>query len=283
VVSASEQVSQGNLDVQVQARGNDELAVLAHSFNQMVDGLREGSLYRDLLGRAVSPEVRDTLRNTLQAGGLRLEGQDAMATVLLADVVGYTNLSESEPPTTILNWLNELFGRLVPAISSYSGIINEFSGDSLLAFFGILPTPLHIGESAYLACRASLDMLNALEELNRVRAKRGDPVLRMGIGINTGPVTAGGLGAENRLHYTIIGDTVNTTQRIERIAHLLPENAVMIGRPTALALWENRDHFKLQLYGEHIVKGKEEALEVFRLFSKNSVIGYSLEDLDLYS
>ena len=283
VVSASEQVAQGNLDVQVEADGNDELAVLAHSFNQMVDGLREGSLYRDLLGRAVSPEVRDTLRNTLQAGGLRLEGQDAMATVLLADVVGYTTLSESQPPTTILNWLNELFGRLVPAISSYSGIINEFSGDSLLAFFGILPTPLHIGESSYLACRAALDMLNALEELNHLRLKRGDPVLRMGIGINTGPVTAGGLGAENRLHYTIIGDTVNTTQRIESIAHLLPENAVMLGKPTVMALWEHIDHFKFQPYGEHIVKGKEEALEVFRLFSKNSVIGYSLEDLDIYA
>jgi adenylate cyclase len=282
VVNASEQVSQGNLDVHVHIDGNDEVAVLAHSFNHMVDGLREGSLYRDLLGRTVSPEVRDTLRDTLQAGGLRLEGQDALATVLLADVQDFVTLSENEDPTTILHWLNELFGRLVPIITSYSGVVNEFSGDALFSFFGILPTPLHIAESAYIACRAGLEMLNELKVLNDLRYRRGDPVLRMGIGINTGPVTAGGLGAENRLHYTIIGDTVNTAQRIESIAHMLPESAIMISKPTAIAIWDNRSQFRLQPYGEHLVKGKQEALKVYRLFPGDSTTGFPLEELDLF-
>jgi class 3 adenylate cyclase/ActR/RegA family two-component response regulator len=282
VVNASEQVSQGNLDVHVHIDGNDEVAVLAYSFNHMVDGLREGSLYRDLLGRTVSPEVRDTLRDTLQAGGLRLEGQDAMATVMLADVQDFVTLSEHEDPTTILHWLNELFGRLVPIVTSYSGVVNEFSGDALFAFYGILPTPLHLAESAYLACRAGLGMLNDLKVLNDLRYRRGDPVLRMGIGINTGPVTAGGLGAENRLHYTIIGDTVNTAQRIETISHMLPESAIMISKPTAIAIWDNRSHFRLQPYGEHLVKGKQEALKVYRLFPGDSHSGFPLEELDLF-
>ena len=82
VVEASAEVAQGNLEVQVDAVGNDELAVLAHSFNQMVSGLREGSLYRDLLGRTVSPEVREELRRSFGSGDVRLEGQDAVATVL---------------------------------------------------------------------------------------------------------------------------------------------------------------------------------------------------------
>jgi len=282
VVNASEQVSQGNLDVHVHVDGNDEVAVLAYSFNHMIDGLREGSLYRDLLGRTVSPEVRDTLRDTLQAGGLRLEGQDAMATVMLADVQDFVTLAENENPTTILHWLNELFGRLVPIITSYSGVVNEFSGDALFAFFGILPTPLHIAESAYISCRAGLEMLNDLQVLNDLRYRRGDPVLRMGIGINTGPVTAGGLGAENRLHYTIIGDTVNTAQRIESISHMLPESAIMISKPTAIAIWDNRGHFRLQPYGEHLVKGKQEALKVYRLFPGDSNSGFPLEELDLF-
>jgi adenylate cyclase len=282
VVHASEQVSLGNLDVHIHTDGTDEVAVLAHSFNHMVDGLREGSLYRDLLGRTVSPEVRDTLRDTLQAGGLRLEGQDAMATVILADVKDFVTLSEHEDPTTILNWLNELFGRLVPIITSYSGVVNAFSGDALFAFFGILPTPLHIAESAYLACRAGIEMLKDIKLLNDLRHQRGDPLLRMGIGINTGAVTAGGLGAENRLHYTIIGDTVNTTQRIETIAHMLPESAIMISKPTAIAIWDNRSQFKLQTYGEHLVKGKQEALKVYRLFPGDSTMGFPLEELDLF-
>jgi len=262
--------------------GNDEVAVLAHSFNQMVDGLREGSLYRDLLGRTVSPEVRDTLRDTLQAGGLRLEGQDALATVMLADVKDFVTLSEDEEPTTILRWLNELFGRMVPLVTSYSGVVNAFSGDSLFAFFGILPTPLHIAESAYLACRAAVEMQKDLEILNDLRTRRGDPAIRMGIGINSGPVTAGGLGAENRLHYTIIGDTVNTTQRIETIAHMLDESATMISKPTAIAIWDSREHFRLQPYGEHMLKGKHEALKIYRLFAGDSGRGLPLEEIDLF-
>jgi adenylate cyclase len=283
VVDASAQVSQGNLDVQINPRGNDEVAVLAASFNMMIDGLREGTLYRDLLGRAVSPEIRDTLRDTLRSGGLRLEGQDAMATVMLADVQGFTTISELEDPTTILNWLNELFGKVVPIITSYSGVINEFSGDALFAFFGILPTPLHMAESAYLACRAGLEMLFEIEDLNENRKSRGDPPMRVGIGINTGPVTAGGLGTENRLHYTIIGDAVNTTQRIEGIAHQLPESAVMISKPTAIGIWDHRDQFRLQPHGEHEVKGKKEVLEVFRLYPKGAKEGYRLEDLEIFS
>ena len=283
VVDASAQVSQGNLDVQINTKGNDEVAVLAASFNMMIDGLREGTLYRDLLGRAVSPEIRDTLRDTLRSGGLRLEGQDAMATVMLADVQGFTTISELEDPTTILNWLNELFGKVVPIITSYSGVINEFSGDALFAFFGILPTPLHMAESAYLACRAGLEMLSEIEDLNENRKSRGDPPMRVGIGINTGPVTAGGLGTENRLHYTIIGDTVNTTQRIEGIAHQLPESAIMISKPTAIGIWDHRDQFRLQPHGEHEVKGKQEVLEVFRLYPKGAKEGYRLEDLEIFS
>jgi len=282
IVNASQQVSQGNLDVRVISDGNDEVAVLAHSFNQMVDGLREGSLYRDLLGRTVSPEVRDTLRDTLQAGGLRLEGQDALATVMLADVKDFVTLSEDEEPTTILRWLNELFGRMVPLVTSYSGVVNAFSGDSLFAFFGILPTPLHIAESAYLACRAAVEMQKDLEILNDLRTRRGDPAIRMGIGINSGPVTAGGLGAENRLHYTIIGDTVNTTQRIETIAHMLDESATMISKPTAIAIWDSREHFRLQPYGEHMLKGKHEALKIYRLFAGDSGRGLPLEEIDLF-
>lgn len=281
VVKASSEVAQGNLDVHLYSNGNDEVAVLAHSFNRMIDDLREGSLYRDLLGRTVSPEIRDTLRDTLSAGNLRLAGQNAMASVMLADVQGFTTLSESEDPATVLEWLNELFGKLVPIITTYSGVVNEFSGDSLFAFFGILPRPLPMVESAYLSCRAGLDMLAVIQDLNRIRDRRGDPKLSVGIGINSGPVTAGGLGTEDRLHYTIIGDTVNSTQRIEAIAHQLPESSLMISKATAIAIWDQRDQFRFMTYGEHVVKGKRETLEVFRLVPKTHPEGYSLEQLGL--
>ncbi len=215
VVRASTQVAGGNLDVRVQPSGQDEVTVLAHAFNHLVGGLREGSVYQDLLGRTVSPEVREQLRETFATGKIDLGGQTAMASVLMADIRGFTTISEATDPGKLMTWLNEFFGELVPIIVKHSGIVNKFDGDAVLAFFGVLPRPLAADMSAYYACKCALEMLDAISDINMRRAERGEPTFVTGIGLNTGLVTAGALGAADRLHYTIIGDTVNTAQRIE--------------------------------------------------------------------
>lgn len=265
VVQASTEVAKGNFDVRLRIKGNDEIAVLAHSFNRMVVGLKDGQLYRNLLGRTVSPEVRDQLRSNLATGDLQLQGQFAIATILMADIHDFTTLSEREDPTTVMVWLNELFSELVPIITYYDGVVNEISGDALFSFFGILPQPQEAAESAYLACQAGLEMLLAMERINLRRSERGDSPLTIGIGINTGPVTAGGLGSQDRLHYTVIGDTVNTTQRIETLAHQFEQSAVMISKQTLISMWDRRTEFNIESYGNVTVKGKQDELEVYRL------------------
>jgi adenylate cyclase len=199
----------------------------------------------------------------------------------MADVQGFTTISEKENPSTVLNWLNELFGELVPIITSFGGVVNEFSGDAMFTFFGILPRPLDGAESAYLACRAAVEMLAAVGRINERRESRGDPLLNLGIGINTGPVTAGGLGAEDRLHYTIIGDTVNTAQRIEALAHQFGESGIMVSKQTLIALWDKRDNFNLEAQGVYIVKGKEEKLLVYRLWPAGVDVSLDVEMVDL--
>jgi len=265
VVQASTEVAKGNFDVRLRIKGNDEIAVLAHSFNRMVVGLKDGQLYRNLLGRTVSPEVRDQLRSNLATGDLQLQGQFAIATILMADIHDFTTLSEREDPTTVMVWLNELFSELVPIITYYDGVVNEISGDALFSFFGILPQPQEAAESAYLACQAGLEMLLAMERINLRRSERGDSPLTIGIGINTGPVTAGGLGSQDRLHYTVIGDTVNTTQRIETLAHQFEQSAVMISKQTLISMWDRRTEFNIESYGNVTLKGKQDELEVYRL------------------
>ncbi len=266
VVEASSKVAEGNLDVQVQPEGSDEIAVLAHSFNYMVSGLREGNVYRDLLGRTVSPEVREELRRSFARGEIKLQGQEAVATVLMSDIQRFTTLSEAEDPTTIMSWLNEYFGEIVPVITRHGGVISKFEGDAALAFFGILPRLLPPDESAYQACEAALEMLDAVERLNERRQRRGDPPLITGIGINTGPVTAGGLGSEDRVQYTIIGDTVNTTARLEGLTRQFGEtSSAVISQHTLFALRDKRHAFVLESLGVHNVKGKEEQLLVYRL------------------
>ena len=269
LVAASSEVAQGNLEIKVDSTGNDEMAVLAHSFNSMVAGLQEGSVYRDLLGRTVSPEVRDQLRQTFTSGNLRLEGQEAVATVLMTDIRGFTTLSERSDPSTVLTWLNEYFGRLVPIIQANGGVVNKFDGDAMLAFFGILPRRQSPKNGARAACEAALEMLQVIEQLNQERIQRGDPPLITGIGINTGVVIAGGLGTSDRLHYTIIGDTVNTTQRLESLTRqMFAGSGVVIGHTTYLALAEHTTEFDLEPAGMHAIKGKSDQLLIYRMREK---------------
>ena len=271
MVQASGQVAQGDLEVKVDPAGNDEVAVLAHSFNHMVSGLREGSIYRDLLGRTVSPEVREQLRQTFAAGDLRLEGQNAQATVLMTDVREFTSIAEKEDPTTILTWLNDYFGELVPIITAHSGVVNKFDGDAILAFFGILPRLLPPQESAYLACCVAVQMLKSIDQANARRLAQGVPPFKMGIGINTGLVTAGGLGAADRLQYTIIGDTVNTTQRLESYTKVFAESGAVVSHHTVEALGERCREFQLESLGLQSFKGKSEQLEIYRLWPANAI------------
>ncbi len=266
LATASSQVAQGNLEVKVDSQGNDEVAVLSHSFNYMVAGLQEGSVYRDLLGRTVSPEVREQLRQTFETGNLRLAGQQSVATILMTDIRGFTGISERADPATVLTWLNEYFGRLVPIITAHGGVVNKFDGDAMLAFFGILPKRLTPKQGAYSACKAALEILQAVDELNTQRLAREEPALITGIGINTGVVIAGGLGSNDRLHYTIIGDTVNTAQRLESLTRqVYSTSGILIGQSSAMALGEFGSDFQLYPAGSFAVKGKSDQIKVYRL------------------
>jgi adenylate cyclase len=271
VVDASAKVAAGDLEVHVDSQGQDEVAILAYSFNQMVAGLKEGFLYRDLLGRTVSPEVREELRHGFASGNVRLEGQEAVATVLTCNIRGFTTLAEKEKPATVLNWLNEYFDTLVPIVIAHDGVISTFEGDAMLVFFGILPRPLSPQESAYQGCKTALAMLEAVELLNHTRLEQGDPSLSVGVGINTGPVTAGALGSSDRLHYTIIGDTVNTTFRMETLTQQLgQQSSAIISQHTLFSLRDKRHEFKLEPLGAHTLRGKVEQLLVYHLCTRHN-------------
>ncbi len=265
VVTAASEVSQGKWDVSVEPKGDDELAVLAHTFNYMISHLKEGEIYRDLLGRTITPQVRDQLRKGLASGNLKLEGQNTIASVMITDIRGFTVIAESEAPTTVLGWLNQYWGELVPIINAHDGVTNEFVGDSVMAFFGVLPMTLDASESARQACMAAVDILQAVKSMNLQRVEKGEPPMVTGIGINTGAVAAGGMGTADRLHYSIIGDTVNVTQRLESLTKELGETSAIISEDTYEALGKYQDDFMIKPMGSHVFKGKSEPIKVYRL------------------
>jgi adenylate cyclase len=92
----------------------------------------------------------------------------------MSNIHGFTRLAETAEPATVLTWLNEFFGEMVPLITAHDGVVSQFEGDALMAFFGILPRPLPPQESAHEACQAALDMLAAVEKLNARRIARGE-------------------------------------------------------------------------------------------------------------
>ena len=136
----------------------------------------------------------------------------------------------------------------MPIITANNGVVNKFDGDAMLAFFGILHRLLSPKQSAYSACLAAIEMLSAIDRLNLMRVERGNSPLSTGIGINTGMVTAGGLGTSDRMHYTIIGDTVNTTQRLNPTRQLFNVWGVLISKSTYNALGEYRSQFRIDLW-----------------------------------
>jgi adenylate cyclase len=187
-------------------------------------------------------------------------------TVMLTDVAGFTSLAERSAPEAMREFVNRHFTMLEACVEAESGTVPQFIGDSMLAFWGAPdPQPDHAAR----ACRAALRIKAALEEENRERAARGEPPVCIRIGINTGQVTAGNVGAPSRSSYGIVGDTVNTTQRIEQLAKL-----VCPDRPAAAAAVlvsaATRDQagdaaFLFTDAGLHPVRGRQEAVRIFRL------------------
>jgi class 3 adenylate cyclase len=200
------------------------------------------------------------------SGNVRLEGQEAVATVMMSSIRGFTSFSEKADPTTVFRWLNEYFSSLVPIVIANNGVVNKIDGEAMLAFYGILPEMLSPQHSAYAACQAAMEMIATVERLNLQRVERGEPPLSPGIGITTGMVAAGGLGTSDRLHYTIIGDTVNTAQRLETLSRqLFNVPSVIISQETYQALGDYRDRFRLDSLGPYVAKGKTEQIQIYRL------------------
>jgi class 3 adenylate cyclase len=170
-----------------------------------------------LLGRFLPPAAFARVMNAPDAG-LSLGGGAVTLTVLAADLRGFTSMSENLAPEEVVRQLNDYHGRMLEEIDRADGALDKFIGDGILAIFGYrLGAPAQAadhGASAALMCARG--MLSALESLNAARAAQSLPPLAMGIGVHTGTVVAGNIGAPGRrLEFTVIGDTVNTASRLE--------------------------------------------------------------------
>jgi len=215
--------------------------------------IAQQSLQRSALERFLSPEVVEMV---VANPDIRLGGINQEVTVMFADIRGFTTMSEEMEPGRVVEILNEYFTRVTDVIFDNGGTLDKYIGDAVMAVFG---APISKGNDAAAAVNSAIQIQRLLVELNRDAAARQWPELRVGIGINTGSAIAGNIGSPRRLDYTVVGDAVNTAQRLMTNA---AGGQILISESTARKLGKT---FDLERLPELKVKGRSEAVPVFRV------------------
>jgi adenylate cyclase len=214
---------------------------------------------RESFGRYVG---RDVL-SQIVAESPTLGGERREVSILVSDIRGFTTISEKLPAETVAAHLNAYFPAMVGAIFAHRGTVDDFIGDGILAVFG---APIADPDHASQAVRAAVAMQQALQELNRDWETRGSPTLRMGIGVHTGVVFVGNVGSLERAKYTVIGDAVNATARLEGVNKELGTSILM----TEKTLHAIGDLADVRPRGDVVVKGREEPLRVYEVVGLRS-------------
>lgn len=255
----------------------EEIRLLERSLNLTVNPLTnpEGGVRGGLVVlEDISREKR--MKNTMYrymtpnvAEQVMALGDDAMmvgerkeVTILFSDIRGYTTITENMEAAEVVKLLNQYFETMVEAVFNYEGTLDKFIGDALMAVFG---APLPLENHALMAVLSALDMRRRLKEFNKSR--RGAPELKIGIGISSGEVVSGNIGSQKRMDYTVIGDGVNLSSRLEQITKLYGCDIVL-------------SEFTYELCQEQIwvreldkvrVKGKQQGVSIYELIGDRSL------------
>ena len=242
---AAQQVGRGDLSVRVPLTTTDESGELTQTFNRMVGGLEQRERLREAFGVFVDPDLAERVLEE----GPDLSGEEIDVSILFMDIRGFTAFAERSEPREVVARLNDLFSGVVPIVLAQEGHANKFIGDGLMAVFG---APNRLTDHADRAVAAGLAIVRLVRD-------RWGGELRVGVGINSGPVVVGTVGGGGRLDFTVIGDVVNTAARVESATRDTGDDILITDATRGLLaedqLWEARRPIDL--------KGKSRSIELF--------------------
>lgn len=251
-------VSKGQFDIHARAQvtSNDEVGDLAVAFDNMTEGLKERDKVKNLFSKFHGSSVaEDLLQKDIGVGG-----QNKEVTVFFSDIRGFTSFSEKRTPEEVVDMLNSYFEVMVGIINKHGGVVDKFIGDAIMAVWG---APQESPDDTQKAVKACLEMRKSLLDLNQKRESKGEPPIMIGMGLHCGRAISGTIGSSERMEYTVIGDTVNMTSRIE--ASTKAFGADLLVSETVVQKVE--DHFKFTVAGSAEVKGKSEPLKLYKCHS----------------
>jgi len=232
-----------------------ELDDQSKSFNAMLRALHWFELY------VPKKIVESLIKQNIQVGDDISKTQEI--TVMFTDIVDFSSASENMTAREVASYVNEHFNLLAECIEAEDGIVDKFIGDSVMAFWG---APDIQNDSAKRACQTAVTIRAKIHNDNAKRRSNGKAPIHIRIGIHTGPAIAGNIGSSGRLNYTIIGDTVNTGQRLEQLGkEVYPsdtEVSILVSQNT---IQMQGSDFQFVSAGEYKLKGHNHAIEVFKL------------------
>ena len=230
--------------------------------NRLISAMKRQAIVQDNLRRIISPHLINDVLN----GKIKLEksGSRHNATVLFADIRGFTRMSEENPPEEIVALINDYCERMVACIFRHEGSLDKFVGDEVMAVWGAgVPVENH----ALHAVQCAVDMMSAIDKLNDERERQGKPRIAIGIGIASGIMIAGYMGSTQAMSYTVLGDTVNLGARLCSSAQ---PGEILINRAT----WESvKQDAVCTPLPPMMVKGKTAPIDIFRVASKSTTSG----------
>ncbi|MFA6222998.1 MAG: adenylate/guanylate cyclase domain-containing protein [Desulfomonilaceae bacterium] len=257
ISEAAAKVQGGDYSFKLSDTRSDEIGQLYRSFNQMVEGLKQRDLIEQTFGRYVDKKVAQDLMSRPEA--LRLGGEKGVVSIMMSDLRDFTVISEKLNPETVITILNSYFSRMISVIEKHRGIIVDFYGDSIMVFFNGVDSD--IKKRAYDAVYCALEMQREMDGFVKESVSNGFPALSMGIGINTGEVVIGNIGAKTRAKYGIVGADVNLTDRIQATAS--PGKVVVSEVTYGLV----RDRFTVIREFEVCLKGVEDQKRLYEIDS----------------
>jgi adenylate cyclase len=232
-----------------------EINGLAQSFNAMLDGLRA-------FGRYVP---RALVTRLIKEGRIGAGTEERRLAIMFTDIAGFTEACESMTAGEVARFINQHLALVSACVEAEGGTIDKFIGDAVMAFWG---APGLVDNPAASACRAATAIQQAIAADNRQRIAAGLKPVHIRIGIHMGTVIVGDIGAPNRINYTIVGDTVNATQRLESLGKVIDPDAESIALISRQIYEMLPDGFHCISRGTHLVKGKHEGLEVYQLVDR---------------
>ncbi len=252
----AQRVREGDLTARAHPQGRDEIARLEAALNDMVLGLQERDRVKEVFGRYVTTQVSEEVLK----GAIKLGGERRRVTMLFSDIRSFTSMSETMTPEQVVEFLNDYFSEMVDAVFEHGGVLDKFMGDALLCVFGSFEeTPDHPRR----AVMSALRMKALLAKINGERTVAGRAPIEIGIGVHTDDVIVGNIGSRRRLEYTVIGDGVNTCQRVQD-ANKEFGTTILITETTYEAV---RGEFECRPMPEVALKGKTKVPRFFEVLS----------------